>query len=115
MGARVVAKLSVKKEKEERTRLQEEWKVHDVNKEYPPWAHVDFDFQTEDFFNTVRDLSNKHLNPKTDLTAEHIMEEDIAKLFGGKGVKPFKTTNVMLHPAIKRALLSLCLKITRLL
>jgi hypothetical protein len=59
----------------------------------------------------VRDLSNNGLNPKTDLTAEHVTEADIAELFGGKGVKPFKTTNVMLHPTTKATPLSLCWKI----
>jgi hypothetical protein len=43
--------------------------------------------------------------------AEHITEAEIPKIFGGKGVKPFKTTNVMLHPTTKNALLSLCWKI----
>jgi hypothetical protein len=65
----------------------------------------------EDFFNKICDLPNKGLNPKTDLKAEHVAEAEIAKNFGGKGVKPFKTTNVMLHPATKNALLSLCWKI----
>jgi hypothetical protein len=82
-----------------------------VNKEYPPWAHVEYYLQMEDFFNKVCDLPNEGLNPKTDLTAEHVTEAEIAEIFGGKGVKPFKTTNVMLHPATKNALLSLCWKI----
>jgi hypothetical protein len=56
MAARAIAKLSVKKAKEERARLWEEQKAHDVNNKYPPWAHVDYDLQMEDFFNKVRDL-----------------------------------------------------------
>jgi hypothetical protein len=111
MSARAIAKLSVRKAKEERARLREERKVYDVNKDYPPWAHVEYELQTEHFFNTVRDLPNEGLNPITDLIAEHVSEADIAEVFGGKGVKPFKTTNVMLHPATKGALLKLCWRI----
>jgi hypothetical protein len=59
----------------------------------------------------LRHLPNEGLNPKLDLTLDHVTEADIAEVFGGKGVKPFKATNVMLHPATKSALLSLCWKI----
>jgi hypothetical protein len=43
--------------------------------------------------------------------AEHVSECNIAKVFGGKGIKPFKTTNTMLHLATKMALFSLCWRI----
>jgi hypothetical protein len=36
MSARAIAKFSVRKVKEERAKLWEERKVHDVNKEYLP-------------------------------------------------------------------------------
>jgi hypothetical protein len=92
--------------------LREERKAYDVNKEYlAPWAHVDYDLQTENFFNTVQDSPTEGLNPKIDLTAEHVSEADIAKVFGSKGVKPFKITNVMLHLATKAALIKLCWRI----
>jgi hypothetical protein len=86
MSARAIAKLFVRKAKEERARLREERKAYDVNKEYPPWAHVDYNLQTEDFFNTVHDLPNEGLNPKSDLTVEHVSEANIAEVFGSKGV-----------------------------
>ena len=42
---------------------------------------------------------------------EYILEADITKVFGEKGFKPFKAMNVMLHPATRMALLSLCWRI----
>jgi hypothetical protein len=56
-------------------------------------------------------LPNEGLNPKLDLTLDHVTEANIVEVFGGKGVKPFKATNVMLHPATISAFLSLCWKI----
>jgi len=32
--------------------------------EFPPWEHVDYKDQTEEYFKTVRRLSNVGLNPK---------------------------------------------------
>ena len=87
--------------------MKEERKAQDVNKEFPSWADVDFACQTEEFFLSVQNLQNKGLNPKMDLTTEHVFEADIVEVFGGEGVEPFKATNVMLHPATKTALLSL--------
>jgi hypothetical protein len=43
MSARAIAKLSDRKPKEERARPREERKANDVNKDYPPWPHVDYD------------------------------------------------------------------------
>jgi hypothetical protein len=111
MSVRAMAKVSARLAKEERARMKEERRAVDVSKEFPPWAPVDYDFQTEEFFRSVRHLPNEGLNPKLDLTLDHVTEADIAEVFGGKGVKPFKATNVMLHPATKSALLSLCWKI----
>ena len=53
------------------------------------------------------------MNPKSDLIIEHVSESDIAEVFGGKGVKPFKITNNMLHLATRKALLLLCWRIYR--
>jgi hypothetical protein len=111
MSVRAMAKVSARLAKEERAHMKEERKAVDVGKEFPPWAPIDYDFQTEEFFRSVRHLPNECLNPKLDLTLDHVTEADIAEVFGGKGVKPFKATNVMLHPATKSALLSLCWKI----
>jgi hypothetical protein len=62
-------------------------------------------------YSSVRHLPNEGLNPKCDLTTEHVTEADITEVFGSKGIKSFKTTSVMLHPTTKGALFSLYWKI----
>jgi hypothetical protein len=42
-SARAVAKVSNKLAKAKRARLREERKAYDVNKEYPPWALIEYD------------------------------------------------------------------------
>jgi hypothetical protein len=111
MSIREKAKVSNKLRKEEKLHLKEERQAFDANKEFPLWKVVDYDLQTEEFFHSVRELPNEGLNPKLDLTAKHVSKSNIAKVFGGKGIKPFKTTNSMLHPATKMTLFSLCWKI----
>jgi uridylate kinase len=67
----------------------------------------------EKFFHSVRELSNEGLNPKVDLIINHIYESNVVEVFGGKVIKPFKTTNTMLHLVAKMALFSLYWRIYR--
>jgi hypothetical protein len=47
MSAKAMVKVSNKLAKVERTRLREDMKAYDVNKEYLPWALIDYDIQIE--------------------------------------------------------------------
>lgn len=65
--------------------------------------------QTVEFFREERGLASSGLNPKLDLTSEHVSATDIEDMFG-KDVK-FKTTNSNLTPETKMELISLYRKI----
>ena len=65
--------------------------------------------QTEEFFSIERGLASSGLNPKQDLTFEHVSALDIEKLFG-KELK-FKTTNSSLTTDTKKELVALYRKI----
>ena len=111
MSMKAKAKICSKIAKEERLCFKEERQSLDVNIEFPSWEAVDYDLQMEEFFHSLQDLSNEGLNPKIDLTIEHVSESDIVEVFGGKGIKLYKSTNIMLHLATKMALLLLCWRI----
>jgi hypothetical protein len=65
----------------------------DIDKKYPKWDLVDYKFQDAQFFNEVRKLSSKGLDPKHDLTNEHVTTIDIAQVFGNvKGFQNHKST-----------------------
>ncbi len=49
----------------------------------------------EEYFTTIRCLSNKGLNPKIKLTNVHVYEEDLSEVFGPKC--NFKLTIPFLH------------------
>jgi hypothetical protein len=63
------------KEEEERKPKQ------DIEKEYPKWAWVDYKFQDSQFFKEVRQLLAKGLDPKHNLTNEHVTTIDIVSIF----------------------------------
>jgi hypothetical protein len=52
------------------------------NPQFPPWEHLDFSLQIEEYFSLVRHLHCKGLNPRTKLTVEHVNQADLNKVFG---------------------------------
>jgi hypothetical protein len=65
--------------------------------------------QTVEFFREERGLASSGLNPKLDLTSEHVSAIDIEKMFG-KDLK-FKTTNPNLTLETKKEVIALYSKI----
>ena len=65
--------------------------------------------QTVEFFRVERGLASSGLNPKLDLTSEHVSALDIENIFG-KDLK-FKTTNSNLPTETKKELVALYRKI----
>jgi hypothetical protein len=70
---------------------------------------VDYTNQTKDFFVNVRKLNGSGMNPRLDLTSEHVYEADLEEVF--KKVTKFKTTNNKLHLEMKKKLINLYIKI----
>jgi hypothetical protein len=66
----------------------------DIDKEYPKWAWVDYKLQDTQLFKAIRGLLVEGLNPKHDLTDEHVIITNITKFFGN--VKTFKSNNPLL-------------------
>jgi hypothetical protein len=71
-----------------------------IDKEYPKWASIDYKLQDAQFFKDVRQLPTKGLDPKHDLTNEHVAIIDIANMFGH--VETLKTTNPLLPTNAKK-------------
>jgi hypothetical protein len=63
----------------------------DIDREYPKWAWVDYKLQDTQIFKDVRGHPIEWLDPKHDLTYEHVTIVDIAKFFGN--VRTFKSNN----------------------
>jgi hypothetical protein len=82
------------------------WK-RDIDSEYPKW--VDYKFQDAKFFEDVRKLSAEGLDPKGEITDEHVTTADITYIFGN--VSKFRTTNPLLSEDHKKQLEKLYWKI----
>jgi hypothetical protein len=63
-----------------------------IDKRYPPWPFAAI--QDEAYFQDVRELCGKGLDPKQDITDQHVSSNEIIKLFGN--LKPLKTTSPLL-------------------
>ncbi len=90
----VVGVVNMAKEEKER---KPKW---DIDKEYPKWAWVDYKLQDSQFFKEVRELLVMGLDPKHDLTNEHVTIANIVTIFGN--VNTFKTTNPLLFPYARK-------------
>jgi hypothetical protein len=74
----------------------------EIDKEYLKWPIVEYAFQDVKFFEEVKQLDVVDLDPKSELTKEHVTTAYITKMFGN--VHKFKTTNPLLTMEIKREL-----------
>jgi hypothetical protein len=74
----------------------------EIDKEYPKWPIVKYALQNVKLLEEVRQLHATGLDPKFELTNEHVTIIDITKVFGN--VYKFKTTNPLLTMEIKRKL-----------
>ncbi len=77
----------MKKEKKPR-------KTRDIANEYPKWPWVDYKFQDGKFFEEVKKLLIRGLDPKGEITDKYVTIADVAKIFGN--VHKFKITNPLL-------------------
>jgi hypothetical protein len=64
--------------------------------QFPPWEHVDYKNQTEEYFKIVKRLSNVGLIPKTKIPNCVITKVEIVEIFG-LGCESLKTTNPCFH------------------
>lgn len=51
------------------------------------WPKMDWTYQDEEFFSNMRKLHNSGLNPRKQLTTEHVTQEDVFSLFRQKGCR----------------------------
>ncbi len=70
---------------------------------FPPWEHVDYKDQTEEYFKTIRRLNNVGLNLKTKIPSCLVTKVHIVEIFG-LGCESLKITNPRLHPNTKKKL-----------
>jgi len=64
--------------------------------EFLPWEHVDYKNQIEEYFKTIKRLSNVGLNPKIEIPSCLITKADIVEIFG-LAWESLKTTNLCFH------------------
>jgi hypothetical protein len=69
--------------------------------EFPPWEHVNYKGQIEEYLKTVRRLSNVGLNPKIVIPSCLVTNVDIVEIFG-LGCESLKTTNMCFHHDTKK-------------
>ncbi len=74
--------------------------------EFPPWEHVDYKDQIEEYFKIVKRLSNVGLNLKTKIPNCLVTKAHIVEIFG-LGCESLKTTNLHLHCDTKKELVKL--------
>jgi hypothetical protein len=74
----------------------------EIDKEYLKWPIVEYALQNVKFFGEVRQLHVAGLDPKFELTNEHVTTTNVAKVFGN--VHKFKTIDPLLTMKIKREL-----------
>ncbi len=79
----------------------------EANSEFPPWGYVD---QTKNYFKTIKKLSGEGFNPKANFPPNIVFDADIAEIFRLSS-KGFKTTNLNLHPKMKKDLFRLYWKV----
>jgi hypothetical protein len=82
----------------------------EANSKFPPWDYVPYKDQTEYYFKIIRKLSGERFNPKANFPPNIMSDADIAEVFGLLA-KGFKTTNLNLHPKMKKDLLRLYCKV----
>jgi hypothetical protein len=46
--------------------------------EFPPWDHIDYKDQIEEYFKTVRKFNNKGFNPRSSIHISIVFNVDIA-------------------------------------
>lgn len=72
--------------------------------EFPPWDHVDYKDQIEEYFKIVRKFNNQGLNPRSSIPTSIMFNANIAEDFG-LPFDNFKTTNMHLHHDTKKELI----------
>ncbi len=69
--------------------------------EFPPWEHVDCKDQTQEYFKTIKRLSNVGLNPKTKNPNFLVTKANILEIFG-LGCESLKAINKCFHLDTKK-------------
>jgi hypothetical protein len=82
----------------------------EVNSKFPPWDYVPYKDQTKYYFKIIRKLSGEGFNPKTNFHPNIVSDANIVEVFGLSS-KGFKTTNLNLHPKLKKDLFKLYWKV----
>jgi galactitol-specific phosphotransferase system IIB component len=95
LGVLSVYQIMGKEEKEKKLKRE-------IDKEYLKWPIVEYALQNVKFFEEVKQLHVASLDPKFELTNEHVTTTNIAKVFGN--VHKVKTVNPLLRMEIKREL-----------
>jgi hypothetical protein len=69
--------------------------------EFPSWEHVDYKYQTKEYFKIVKRLSNVGLNLKTKIPSCLVTKADIVEIFG-LGCESLKTISLCFHLDTKK-------------
>jgi len=96
--------MGIKEKKERKPR-----KAKDIENEYPKWPWVDYKFQDAKFFEEVRKLLARGLDPKGEITNKYLIISDVAQIFGN--VHKLKITNPLFTKEQKKQLENLYWKI----
>jgi hypothetical protein len=49
---------------------------------FTPWEFVNYSLQIENYYVIVRHLNNMGMNPRIDITSQHVIKLDIDEVFG---------------------------------
>jgi len=75
---------------------------------FPPWEHLDFSLQIEEYLSIVKHLHSKGFNTQIKLIIDHINQVDLNKVFGPLKQFKYKVTSPFMHPYTKKQLMKLC-------
>lgn len=87
----------VKEDKDQKLKKKEQ-----IDKDWPPFPPKPTGEDNEIYFKTVRQLPSEGLDPKSDITDQHVSSADVMKLFGV--VKPLRVTNPILPDVDRKGL-----------
>ncbi len=85
--------------------LEKMAQICEVKGDIKTWEKLDYKLQTKELFAIVKGLSNRGLNPKTQIISAHVTNVDIMEVFGQSNI--LKTANPNLDPNMNLKLLCL--------
>jgi hypothetical protein len=78
--------------------------------EFPPWDHINYKDQIEEYFKTIRKFKNQGFNPRSSIPTSIVSDANVEEVSGLPSNK-FKTTNLHFHHHTKKELIKLYWKI----